>query len=152
MVNAVHVGCHDEPTQPPIDSLGEPHIGVVENGQPIEQHLKHDYGSGGCTQRCDQRKFEGHGKDDFERMETQSVGHIHIHVGVMHAVQPPQEWHSMKQHMLQVNGQVQQQQRQTENEPRWQRQQWQQAALARLGQQGKTDCRRRQDQPHHQSI
>ena len=39
-------------------------------------------------------------------METRTGGHIDFKVGVMHPVQPPQHRHGVKQHVLQIDGEV----------------------------------------------
>ena len=41
-------------------------------------------------------------------MEAHAGGHVEVEVGVMHAVQPPQHRHGMEQHVLQVDGEVEQ--------------------------------------------
>lgn len=41
-------------------------------------------------------------------MKARTRGDVYIEVGMMHAVQAPQKRHSVKDHMLQVDGEVQQ--------------------------------------------
>ena len=43
VVNAVHVGCHDEPSQQPIQPYRHLHVTVIEHRRGVEQNLKdHD--------------------------------------------------------------------------------------------------------------
>ena len=40
-------------------------------------------------------------------MKPRSRGDVHIDVGVVHAMQAPEDRHRVKQHMLQVDGEIQ---------------------------------------------
>ena len=45
-------------------------------------------------------------KQDLDRVKAHARGHVEFQIGVMHAMQPPQRRHGMKQHMLQVDRKV----------------------------------------------
>src|SRR5207248_665681 len=64
--------------------------------------LKHvgPKGTDGC-------ELDQHGEEDFARMKPRTRGDVYIDVGMMHTVQAPENRYRVKQHMLQVDGEIQ---------------------------------------------
>jgi hypothetical protein len=54
-------------------------------------------------------------------MEPRTRGDIHIDVGMVHTMQAPEDRHRVKQHVLQVDGEIQQKDRDSDRQERWQR-------------------------------
>ncbi|GER05581.1 hypothetical protein JCM17846_32630 [Iodidimonas nitroreducens] len=50
-------------------------------------------------------------------MKPQARGHVEFQIGVMHAVQPPQGGHGVEHHMLEIDGEIEREQRPDEDEP-----------------------------------
>ena len=108
VMHPMHVGCHDQPAEPAIEPLGQCHIAVVEQCRHVQQHFEqHD--SPHCrSQGGDHAQLEERRQQDLERMKARPGGDVEIEVGVVHAMQPPESRDGMKQHMLQVDCQIEQ--------------------------------------------
>ena len=77
---------------------------MVEHCRGVEQHFEHQNRNGRWPQRGDDSKLDAHRQQDFDGMEAQSRRHVEFEIGVVHAVQPPQGRHSMKHHVLEIDG------------------------------------------------
>ena len=66
-------------------------------------------------------------------------GHVELEVGVVHAVQPPQHRHGMEQHVLQVDGEVEEDHRGDDGEPGRRVESLEQAPAVRLGEKSHAD-------------
>jgi len=108
MMNPVHVRGDDEQPQRTIEPRDETQVGVVEHGAYVQQHLEQEHGQRGCPEGADGGELEQHRGKDLRRMKARTRGDVYIEVGMMHAVQAPQKRHSVKDHMLQIDGEVQQ--------------------------------------------
>jgi hypothetical protein len=54
-------------------------------------------------------------------MKSRAGGHIHIHIGVVHAMETPEDGHVVKDSVLEVNREIQQHQSSKDFEPGGQR-------------------------------
>ena len=85
-------------------------------------------------------------------MEAHAGGHIEFEIGVVHAVQPPQHRHGMEQHVLQVDGEIEQDDRGDDGKPGRQRQRVKQAPAMFLREQRHADRCRREDKSDKQGV
>ena len=70
MMHAVHVGCDDDPSEPPVDRSRQVDVGMVEEGSGVEDDLEQQNRDGGRTKRCHQGELDGHRDEDLNRMEA----------------------------------------------------------------------------------
>ena len=120
VVDAVHVGRDDEPAQRAVDQR-QAHVAVVEHRGGVEQHLEDQHGNRRRAERDDHGQLDHHREQDLDGVEAQPGGDVEVEIGVMHAVQPPQQRHGMEQHVLQVDGEVEQDDRDRDGDPGRQR-------------------------------
>ncbi len=90
---------------------------MVEQGAGTEKELEHEDGERRSSERGDHPELQEHRKHDLEGMEPRARGHVHVQVGVMHAMQPPQNRHGMKEDVLEVNGEIQEDHGNRNDEP-----------------------------------
>ena len=85
-------------------------------------------------------------------MEPRPGRHVHIEVRVVHAVEPPQRRHGVEGHVLEVNGEVEQRDRQRHRDPP--RQPGRVHQPPAVGFPGERDCDRRtgRHEPEHDHI
>ncbi len=57
----------------------------------------------GGPKASDHSQLDPHRQQDFDRVKTQTGGDVKLEIGMMHAVQPPQNRHCMKHDMLQID-------------------------------------------------
>ena len=69
-------------------------------------------------------------------MKTHSGGHVHLEIGVVHPVEPPKHRDVVKEAVLQVNRQVEQEQREQQLEPHGQGEHVEESPASFLGKQG----------------
>ena len=108
MVHAVHVRRDDEPAQHAVERLRQAHIAVVEHRGGVEQHLEDQHRHGGRAERGDDAELDAHRQQDLDRVEARAGRHVEVEIGVVHAVQPPERRHGVEQHVLQVDGEIEQ--------------------------------------------
>ena len=82
------------------------HVGVVEHRGGVEQHLEDEHGERRNAERHHRRDLDRQREQDFQRMEAHAGGHVDVEIGVMHAVQPPQHRHVMKDDVLDVDDEI----------------------------------------------
>src|SRR5512144_2281012 len=80
------------------------------------------------------------------------VGHVELEIGVMHPVQPPQHRHRMEEHVLQVDGEVEENYRDEYSKPRQRIESPEQAPAVRLGEKRRPYGGRGTDKPHKQRV
>ena len=91
-------------------------------------------------------RFDRGGQDNLKRVKTQPRGHVELKVGVMHAMQPPERRHGMKEHVLQVDGEVQEDDRDHNAPPGRKRDHIEESPAMRLGNERETDGGDRKDE------
>jgi hypothetical protein len=80
-------------------------------------------------------------------VEAQPCRHVEFQIGMMHAMQPPQRRHRVKQHVLEVDREIEHEDRNEQRKPIRQTDHVRQAEAARLGHECKTDSGRRKQNP-----
>ena len=83
----------------------------------VEQHLEDEHGDCRRPEQQDYRRFDAEGEHDFDGVEAQSGGHIDIQIGMVDHVQPPEQRNRVKDHVLEIDGQVQQDDRSQHGQP-----------------------------------
>jgi len=107
MMHPVHVRRDQYDPYYRIKPKRQTHIGMIEHSHAIENNFKQDHGQHRHAEQRHRQYLDEHGKQDFDRVETQAGRHINILVGMVYHMQPPQYRHGMKQYMLGVNDAVQ---------------------------------------------
>ena len=85
-------------------------------------------------------------------MEPGPCGHIEVEVGVVHAVQPPERGHGMEHHMLKIDRQVENDDREQDFEPERQFDEIEKAPAPAFGNDGQCDRHQRDEKPHQRRI
>src|SRR5262249_14574740 len=81
---------------------------MVEHGGGVEKYLEDQDSHRRCSERYDYGELDNHREQDLDRVETQPRADIDVEIGMMHSVQAPKRWHGMKEHMLKVDREIQQ--------------------------------------------
>ena len=152
MVHAMHVGRDDDPAQHTVEPRRQAHIAVVEHRGGVEQHLEDQHRHGRRAEGGDDAELDTHRQQDLDRMEAHAGRHVELEVGVVHAVQPPQRRHRMEQHVLQVDGEIEQDDRGDDGKPGRRVQRVQESPAMFLGEQGHADGCRREDKSDKQRV
>ena len=106
VMHAVHVRRHQQPAQHPVHPPGQAEIAVIEHGGGIENDLEQDHPGQRRPQQQDGGELDQHRQDDLDGMEARPGGHIVIQIGMMNAMEAPQQGHRVNHDMLQVDHQV----------------------------------------------
>ena len=85
-------------------------------------------------------------------METRARGHVKIQVGVVHAVQAPQQRHGVEHHVLQIDRQVQRQHREHDYEEVRKVEEVEQPHPALGGKSGHANGGHRKDRPDQHTV
>ena len=152
VVDPVHVRRHDEPAQRPVEPRGQAQIAVIEHRGAVQQHLENQHGHGRRAEDDDGGQLEQHRQDNLDRMEAGAGRHVEIQVGMVHAMQPPQRRYGVEHDVLEVDDQIQHDDRERNLEPEGQGDRVEQAPAALRRQQGQPDGRQRKDQPHQDRV
>ena len=115
MVHPVHVGRHDERTDPLVRAA-DVDVRMVEHCSGVEHHLEQDDGGGRRAEQRDGAHLDPHAEQDFDGMEANARRRIDIPVRVMHAVQPPEQPGLVKHHMLDIDEKIERNERQHEGD------------------------------------
>ncbi len=119
MMHPVHVRGDDEQAQHPIDAFGDPDVRVIEHGRRVQKNLENQYRDGGRPKGGDDGQLDPHRQEDFDRVEPKACGYVKAEVGMVHPVQPPKRRHGMKQHMLEIDREIQHHDRDENDDPSW---------------------------------
>ncbi len=121
MMHAMHIGRDDEETEHTISDQGKTEVGVIKHGTDIQEHLEREHRQRRCPKGADGRALEQHGEENLPRMKPRTRGDVYIDVGVVHTMQAPEDRHRVKQHMLQVDGEIQQEDGDADRQEGWKR-------------------------------
>ena len=116
MVHPVHLGRDHEPAQHAVDARRHPHVAVVEHRGRIQQNLEDQHGDGRRAESRHDRQFDGHGQQDFDRVKAGAGGDVEIEIGVVHPVQPPERGHRVEHDVLEIDREVEEDDRQRHGE------------------------------------
>src|SRR5262245_23310763 len=85
-------------------------------------------------------------------MKAQPGGHVEFEVGVMHAMQPPQRRHRVKEHMLEIDRKVEKDDRGNDRDPGRKRDCIEEAPGMRLGNEREAHGRRWKHEAHEKRV
>ena len=84
MVDPMHVRCHHQQPQYPVDSQWYMEIAVIEHSRAVQKDFKDDHSCRRCTQDRNGRCLNAHGDDDLDGVKTNACGEIIIQIRVVH--------------------------------------------------------------------
>jgi hypothetical protein len=111
VVDTVHIRGDKDPAQPGIQALGQRHVAVIEDRCRIQEPLKSHNGPGHGAQQHHDSRLVAQREQDFKRMEAQAGGGVEVEIGMVHAMQSPQQWNRMEHHVLEIQGGVEHEKR-----------------------------------------
>jgi hypothetical protein len=152
MMHPMHVRRHDEPAQHAVQHLRDADITVVEHRGRVEQHFEDQHCKRGRAERGDHRELDHHRQQDLEGMKAQPGGHVEFEVGVMHAMQPPQRRHGVKEDMLEIDRKVEKDDRGNDRDPGRKRDCIEEAPGMRLGNECEAHGRRRKHEADEKRV
>ena len=85
-------------------------------------------------------------------MKAKSRGQVHILIRVMHLMQPPQQRHAMRDHMLNIDGEIEKDEAQNGIGPEGQSDEVEQAEIELAGIGGREQCRRTDSETRQHHI
>jgi hypothetical protein len=121
---------------------------MVEQRRRVEKHLEQEHTSGRGTEGSNHRQLDPHRQQDLDRVEADAGGDVELEIGVVHAVQAPQDRYGMKRRMLKIDGEIEQEHSEQNRKPARNGQGLQQPPSSAFGQCRKTDRGDGKDQPH----
>ena len=83
-------------------------VPVIEHRGGVEQNFKDQDGERWRAERCHHAQLDPHRQQDLDRMKAYAGRNIELEVGVVHAVQAPEGRHRVEQNVLQIDGQIEQ--------------------------------------------
>ena len=107
VMGAVHLGRHEHPAQPVVQSRRQVDIGVGEQGEAAQHQFEREHHHRRDAGQQHRGDLDTHRQQDFQRMKAHARAGIEADVGVMHAVQSPQPFDPVHQPVLRAEQQVQ---------------------------------------------
>ena len=117
VVNAMHVGRDDEPSQHAIDPAGMRTLLWLNIEVALSSTSKMSTASAGAPRTATTANLIRIDSSDFDRVEAQPGGDVDFEIGMMHPMQPPERRHRMEQHVLEIDGEVEDNDRQHHADP-----------------------------------
>jgi hypothetical protein len=111
MMNPVHIRRDNDPPQPTLDPGRELDVTMVEHGACIQSNLKCQNGQRRSAQWDDHKEFDSKRQEDLDGMKAGPRRHVNVKIRVVHPMQPPKHRNEVKDAVLQINGQIKQNQR-----------------------------------------
>jgi hypothetical protein len=111
MMSPVKVRGDEKATQNGIDSFRKGHVCVLKKGLHDGYNLKSQNSEGRGSEESDYCEIDCLREGHFARMKEQAGGPVAIRIGVMDAMDAPQEGHGMVQAVLSIANQVEKQDR-----------------------------------------
>ena len=152
MVDPVHVRRDQDPAQHPVEPRRQAQIAVVEHRGAVEHDLEDDDGHGRRADDDHRRELQQDRQDDLDGMEPGPGGDVEIEIGMMHAMQPPQRRHGVEHDMLQIDDEIEDDDRDRDLQPERQRDQVEDPPAAIRGQGGQGDGKQGNEEPHRQCV
>ena len=152
MVDAVHVGRDQDPAQPAVDTYGQPDIAVIEHRRGVEQDFKNHHPQRRCAEHHHRAQLDDHRQQYLDRMEADPRRHVDVEVGMVHAMQPPQQGDGVEQHVLGVDDQVEQDDGNEDRQPIRDRDHVQHSPAIGFGDQREPDRRSREQDSHQHGV
>jgi len=117
VVDAVEVRRHEHEAQCAVPARIHTPVGVGEHRRGHEQRLVDHHGHERRAQGGHDAGSERAREQGLRRMEAQRRREVVVHVGVVHAVEPPEQRHAVEQAVLQVAREVESHERDAHREP-----------------------------------
>ena len=114
-------------------------VPVAEHRGPVQQDLEDEDRQGGNAEGRHRRKFDQRGEVDLQGVKAQPRGDVDVEIGVVHAVEAPEEREHVEHHVLEVDDQIEEQDADQDRRPEGHRQMVQGPPPAGGGEQGETD-------------
>lgn len=102
----MHIWRHHEHSHPRIDVIGNAKVRMIEHRGCVEHDFENQNRRRRRTNDADNRQLESKRQQDFNGVKPASGGHIEIQICVVHAMHPPQRRHCVKDHMLDVDSEI----------------------------------------------
>ena len=96
-MNTVHVRGDQNTANDAIQFLWQCDVGMVKHGRSIEQNFKYDHSPGRRAKQIDNANLETHRQGNFHGVKADRCGDIKFNIGVMHAVNAPEQRDFMAQ-------------------------------------------------------
>lgn len=106
MVDAVHVRRHNEPAQNAVYFARDTNVRVIEYRCSVEQHFECQNRERRRAHGSDHSELDKHRQQNLDRMKAQPRTNIEFEIGVMHPMQAPEARNGMKEHVLQIDREV----------------------------------------------
>ena len=105
-MDPVHVGSDDEQPQFPVKPGRKRDITMIEHCGGVENDFEGHYRDRWRAEHGDRRELDQHRQHDLQRVKPHSCRDVEVEVGMVHAVQPPQQRDPMEQDVLAINDKV----------------------------------------------
>jgi len=152
VVNAMHVGRDHEPAQKSVQRGGDEDVAVVEHGGRIEQNLKKEDTRRRRADRRNRGKFNHERQEDFDGVKARAGGDIDIEIGMVHAMEPPQDRLVMKGPVLKVNHEIEHEDGSGDGNPARYRRNIEQTPAVILHPESEADRAGWNEEPHNDAI
>ena len=85
---------------------------MAEHRSRVEEDLEGENAQRRRAKRGDDRELDDHRQHDLDRVEPHPGGDVEFEIGVMHAVKPPQQRYRVEEHVLEIDREVEDDDRQ----------------------------------------
>src|SRR6185503_20306122 len=110
---------------------------MIEHRRDVESDFKEQHGERRSAQRQDDEELDAERKENLDGMKTRTGGYIDVQIGMVHAVKPPENRGGVKEAVLEVNRQIEHEQREQHFHPGRPGENVEQPPAARFSQQRK---------------
>src|SRR5881409_2263290 len=152
VMDAMHVRGDDEPTQRALNGEGQSDVAMVEHRSGVQSDFKYQHRERRCAQRDDDEELDAQRQQYLDGMKSRTGGHVHVQVGVVHSMEPPENGNGMKNAVLEVNRQVEQKQSEQPFQPRRPGQKVKETPAPRVREQSKAHSSCRSDNTRQHGI
>ncbi len=152
VMDPVHVGRDDESPEPSVRALRHRYVAVVEQRGRAQENLERDDRPRRGADENDDRELQAGGDHDLERVEADAGADVETKIRVVHAVQAPERRDRVEHHVLQIDGEIERQDRHDPSTPRRQRKPMVEADRAVGGERRHGDQRADGEQTHQRGV
>jgi hypothetical protein len=152
MMDAMHIRRYDDPAETAVQPFRQPDITMVEHRRRVEHDFKDQDGNGRRAEGGDDGELQAHREQNFNRVKPRARRHVEVEVRMMHAVQTPKHRYGVEQNMLQVDNEIQHQDRDHDSSPAGKRDVVEEAPAALLAQRRNTNSGYGNAETKHQGV
>lgn len=146
VMDPVKVGSHDDPSQNPVDAPWEASVAVVEQRRCIQKNFEKEDPGGRCPQNQNHHPLQSHRNSHFHGMESDARSDVEVSVRVVHTMKPPEPGHGMHPTVLEIDPEIEEQDRGRDSSPGRDVEDVQQSPLLTFREPGESKCAGRADQ------